>query len=144
MQANVRSLAISIEAVLPLLRLSDTPHLVGVASSAAYVALPRAEAYGASKAAVSYMLHSLRIDLRRENIAVSVVYPGFVKTPLTDKNDFPMPMRVSVEEAAWAIRKGIAKRQPEIHFPKKFTYLLKMFAYLPHGIWTSLAQRMTK
>lgn len=144
MRTNVDSLAISIEAVLPLLRKSSRPLLAGVASSAAYAPLPRAEAYGASKAAASYMLHSLRIDLARENIDVSVIYPGFVETPLTNKNDFPMPMRITVEEASHAIRKGLASRKPEIHFPKRFTYLLKLISFFPHGLWCRLAQRMTR
>lgn len=142
MRANVESLAISIEGVLPLLRRGNNPHLVGVGSSASYVPLPRAEAYGASKAAAAYMLETLRIDLARENITVSLVSPGFVKTPLTDRNDFPMPMRVSIEQACEAIRRGIAKRHLEIHFPKRFTLLLKALSLLPRRLWLAMAKRM--
>jgi short-subunit dehydrogenase len=142
MRANVESLAISIEGVLPLLRLGNNPHLVGVGSSASYVPLPRAEAYGASKAAAAYMLETLRIDLARENITVSLVSPGFVKTPLTDRNDFPMPMRVSIEQACEAIRRGIAKRHLEIHFPKRFTLSLKALSLLPRRLWLAMAKRM--
>ncbi len=144
MRANVESMAISIEGILPALRKGINPHLVGVGSSAAYVPLPRAEAYGASKAAVEYLINTLRLALFRENIAVSLVCPGFVKTPLTDKNDFPMPFQVSVQEASRAIRKGIAKRKPEIHFPRRFTYLLKILSLLPHSLWTHVAQRMMR
>lgn len=142
MRANVESLAISIEGVLPLLRRGDNPHLVGVGSSASYVPLPRAEAYGASKAAVAYMLETLRIDLARENITVSLVSPGFVKTPLTDRNDFPMPMRVSIEQACEAIRRGIAKKHLEIHFPKRFTLSLKVLSLLPRRLWLAMAKRL--
>ncbi len=142
MRSNVESMAISIEGVLPALRAGVSPHLVGVGSSAAYVPLPRAEAYGGSKAAVAYMLETLRIELVRENIDVSLVCAGFVKTPLTDRNDFPMPFRISTEEASRVIRQGIAARKKEIHFPKRFTLLLKIMAVLPTALWLRLAQRM--
>ena len=143
-RANVDSLAISIEGVLPALRNGDKPHLVAVGSSAAYVPLPRAEAYGASKAAVAYMVDTLRIDLRKENIDVTLVCPGFVDTPLTQKNDFPMPFQISTAEASKRIRNGIAKRKMEIHFPRRFTFMLKLLGLLPKPLWTILAQRMTR
>jgi short-subunit dehydrogenase len=144
MRANVESLAISIEGVLPLLRRGNKPHLVGVGSSASYVPLPRAEAYGASKAAVAYMMETLRVDLARENIDVSLVSPGFVKTPLTERNDFPMPMQVSVEQASLAIRRGIAGRHLEIHFPRRFTLLLKTLSLLPRRLWLTVAKRLVR
>ncbi len=142
MRANVESMAHTIEAVLPLLRKSDSAHLVGIGSSAAYLPLPRAEAYGAAKAAIAYLIDTLRITLRPENICVSLVCPGFVKTPLTDRNDFPMPFLITPEQASAAIRKGIAKKQAEIHFPRQFTLLLKAASLLPRWIWLRIAQRM--
>lgn len=144
MRANVTSMAVSIEGVLPLLRKGNRPHLVGVGSAASYLPLTRAEAYGASKAAVAYIFNALRIDLYRENIDVSLVSPGFVKTPLTDKNDFPMPFRVSVEEASQYIRKGIARRRAEIHFPKRFTVLLKALSFIPDILWTRISQKTVR
>jgi short-subunit dehydrogenase len=144
MRTNVESMALSIEGVLPLLRNGDRPHLVAVGSSAAYLPLPRAEAYGASKAAIAYMVRTLRVDLFRENIDVSLVCPGFVKTPLTDRNDFPMPFRISVEEASNAIRRGIEKRKLEIHFPGRFTYFLKLLSLLPEYLWIRMGQRLIK
>ncbi|MGD9212800.1 MAG: SDR family NAD(P)-dependent oxidoreductase, partial [Desulfobacteraceae bacterium] len=144
MHANVMSMAISIEGVLPLLRKGTRPHLVGMGSSAAYLPLPRAEAYGASKAAVAYLMNTLRISLFKENIDVSLICPGFVQTPLTDRNDFPMPFRISVEQASQYIRAGIAKRKREIHFPKRFTFILKLLSWLPPKMWLHLARRMTK
>lgn len=142
MRANVETMAVSIEGVLPLLRRSSAPYLVGVGSSAAYLPLPRAEAYGASKAAVAYLIDTLRIDLARENIKVSLVNPGFVQTPLTDRNDFPMPMRIDVEEASRCIRKGIADQRKEIHFPQRFTLIMKLLSLLPRGLWLLIAKRM--
>jgi short-subunit dehydrogenase len=144
MRANVESLAHSIEGVLPALRQGRNPHLVGIGSSAAYLPLPRAEAYGASKAAVAYMLDTLRIDLAAEGIRVSHVAPGFVKTPLTDRNDFPMPCLVTVEQASSAIRKGIASGKKEIHFPKRFTATLKLLSMLPRSVWLALARKMVR
>ena len=144
MRSNVESVAISLEAVLPLLRKSSRGHLAVVSSSAAYLPLPRAEAYGASKAAVSYMIESLRIDMHRENIAVSLISPGFVKTPLTDRNDFPMPCLVSVEQASTWIRKGLARRSSEIHFPKRFTFFLKLLALLPNALWRRIGNRLVR
>ena len=144
MRANVESMAVCIEGVLPLLRQGERPHLVGVGSSAAYVPLSRAEAYGASKAAIEYMIRTLRIDLYPEQINVSLVCPGFVKTPLTDRNDFSMPFRLSVEDASKRIRRGIEKRQLEIHFPKRFTFILKALSLIPESLWIRISQRMVR
>ncbi|MDX9895507.1 MAG: SDR family NAD(P)-dependent oxidoreductase [Desulfofustis sp.] len=144
MRINVETMAHCIEGVLPALRRSDDPHLVGIGSAAAYLPLPRAEAYGASKAAVAYLIETLRLTLFAEGIAVSLVCPGFVKTPLTDRNDFPMPFLVSAEQASRAIRDGIAAKKAEIHFPKRFTLLMKAASLLPRSIWLRLAQRMRK
>ncbi len=144
MRANVDTMAIAIEGLLPALRHSVKPKLVGVGSAAAYLPMPRAEAYGASKAAINYLLDTLRISLSKEGILVSHVCPGFVKTPLTDRNDFPMPFLIDVTDASKAIREGIAHNRLEIHFPKKFTLLLKALALLPDWLWCRLAQRMIR
>ena len=143
-RANVETMASCIEGVLPALRRGASPRLALVGSSAAYLPLPRAEAYGASKAAVAYLANTLRIGLQREGIAVTLICPGFVKTPLTDKNDFPMPMRVEVGEASRTIRNGLARGKNEIHFPKTFTLLLKVLSLLPTWAWLQLAGRMTR
>ena len=144
MRSNVEATAITIEAVLPLLRQGERKHLAVLGSSASFIALPRAEAYGASKAAVAYMLQSLRLDLYQEGVTVSMIHPGFVQTPLTDKNDFPMPMRISGEQASRYIRKGLAGKKAEIHFPRRFTYLLKLLSLLPTPLWTKLSQKMVR
>ncbi len=144
MRANVETMAVAIEGLLPLLRNSDNPKLVGVGSSAAYLPMPRAEAYGTSKAAIAYLLETLAISLKQEGIFVSHVCPGFVKTPLTDRNDFPMPFRIDAETASLSIRAGISRNQREIHFPKKFTILLKTLSWLPKSLWRRLAQRMIR
>jgi len=100
MRTNVFSAAYCVEAALPLLRKARRPHLVAVCSSVTYLPLPRSEAYGASKAAMRYLFQSLRLDVAHEGIDVTLVSPGFVDTPLTRQNDFPMPMRWPVDKAA--------------------------------------------
>jgi len=135
---NYLSMVYGIEAVLPLLRSSTPAQLGGMSSAVSFAGLPRAEAYGASKAAVRNMLQGLRIHLVQENIDVFTVCPGFVRTPLTDKNDFPMPMRIEVQEAAKIIVDGIAKKKPEINFPKAFSWTYKILSNLPSRLYTRL------
>ena len=144
MKTNFLSMVYGIEAMLPLLRGGRQPQLIGMSSTVAYRGLPRAEAYGASKAAIKHLFESLQIDLQRDGIAVSVVCPGFVRTPLTDRNDFPMPFLVEVDEAARRIVDGIEARRPEIHFPKRFSIPFKLLALLPHRLYGALCSRMVR
>ncbi|MGL6250948.1 MAG: SDR family NAD(P)-dependent oxidoreductase, partial [Billgrantia desiderata] len=133
---------------LPLLRQARQtgrrPQLAATSSAAAYLALPRAEAYGASKAALSHYLESLRLDLAHEGIDVSVIHPGFVATPLTARNDFAMPMRISAEAAAQAIVTGLEKRRLDIHFPRRFTYGLRLLGLLPPPLRYRLGKRLVR
>jgi short-subunit dehydrogenase len=142
-KTNFLSMVYGVEAALPLLRLSKNPHIVGMSSSSAYFGLPRAEAYGSSKAAVRHFLQSLRIDLIPEKIPVSIVLPGFVQTPLTDKNDFPMPGRITPEAAAKKIVDGIEAKKHEILVPFGFAFLLKLMMYLPSRLATFLIHKKT-
>ncbi|KFA95995.1 SDR family NAD(P)-dependent oxidoreductase [Vibrio sp. ER1A] len=123
-------------------RLKSGHHVVVVSSIAGELALPRAEAYGASKAAITYLVRTLQLDWKNKGVAISCVFPGFVKTPLTDKNDFDMPMMVSVEEASNAIQTGIDKRSAYIYFPKRFTWILRLVGIMPYGLQTKLVTRL--
>jgi NAD(P)-dependent dehydrogenase (short-subunit alcohol dehydrogenase family) len=143
-RANLFSASYCIEAALPLLRLGHAPHLVGVGSSVTYLPLPRAEAYGASKAGMRYLLEALRIDLAAEGIAVTVVSPGFVDTPLTQKNDFAMPMRWPVDKAARQIAERLGKRPYEIAFPGPFIAILVLLAHLPKRLQVAIGKRMAR
>ena len=143
MRANFAGLANGIEAALPVLRKSPNAQLVGMSSTVAYGPLPRAEAYGASKAAIRYLMESLRIDLRGEPISITVVCPGFVKTPLTERNDFPMPFLVGSEDAARIIVDGVAARRPEINFPRRLSIPFKAAAMLPGPLYSRLAALIT-
>ena len=131
MNINFVSMVKGIEVALPLLRKSSSPYLVGMSSSVAWQGLPQGEAYSASKAAIRNLFQGLRIELAQENIDVSWICPGFVKTPLTDKNTFDMPLIIEPEQAALEIIKGLEKQTPEIHFPKLFTRMLKLISMLP-------------
>ncbi|MCE8002981.1 SDR family NAD(P)-dependent oxidoreductase [Billgrantia ethanolica] len=137
-----------ISAALPLLRRArdagGRPQLAATSSAAAYLALPRAEAYGASKAALSHYLESLRLDLAHERIEVSLIHPGFVATPLTERNDFAMPMRISAEAAAQAIVAGIEKRRFDIHFPRRFTCGIRLLGLLPPSLRYRLGKRLAR
>ncbi|WP_261815502.1 SDR family NAD(P)-dependent oxidoreductase [Vibrio gallicus] len=137
---NVVGLANCVEACQP--SWSAGHNVVIVGSIASEMALPRAEAYGASKAAVSYLARTLALDLAPKKIRVSTVYPGFVKTPLTNKNDFPMPMMVSVERAAQEIMRGIDAGQKSIYFPKRFTLLLRFIGALPYAWQSIISQKL--
>lgn len=134
MRTNLLGLSHCLEAILPLLRQGRQPHLVVTGSSVDWLALPRAAAYGASKAAVRYLVESLRIDLISEGIDVTLVSPGFVDTPLTRRNDFPMPQRWSAERAARYIARRLPRRPLEISFPFPFIPILRLLGALP-GRW---------
>ena len=139
---NFIGLVNSLQAAQPLFKSGDQVVVVGSISSE--VALPRAEAYGASKAAVSYLARTLQMTLAPKNIKVSVVYPGFVKTPLTDRNTFEMPMIVSAEQASQAIRRGIEKQRAYIYFPARFTSILRLIGVLPYRWQNLLTQKLLK
>jgi len=143
-QTNFIGMIYGIEAALPYLKQAKHPHIVGMSSTAAYRGLPRAEAYGASKAAIKNMLEALRLNLIPLNISVSVICPGFVKTPLTDQNDFYMPFKISAEEAANTITDQIARYKQEIHFPKRFSICIKLISFLPSEWYTALLKRTVR
>lgn len=115
-----------------------------VSSMAHWLPFPRAEAYGASKAAVTWFANSLRLDWEPKGIAVTVVSPGFVDTPLTRKNDFPMPGQVSVDDAVKAIRHGLAKGKRHIAFPTGFSLVMKLLSGLPNFLQRRLLRRMVR
>ncbi|WP_435089697.1 SDR family NAD(P)-dependent oxidoreductase [Candidatus Pelagibacter bacterium nBUS_30] len=116
-----------------------------ISSVAGYRGLPAAGAYCASKAALTSFAESLNFDMQMKNVRVSLVSPGFIKTPMTDQNDFPMPMIKTPEFAANEIYKGLTvKKSFEIHFPKAFTYFLKFLQILPSSIYFKLVSKGMK
>jgi NAD(P)-dependent dehydrogenase (short-subunit alcohol dehydrogenase family) len=125
-------------------QLAPGSRVVLVSSMAHWLPFPRAEAYGASKAALTWFANSLRLDWEPKGIAVTVVSPGFVDTPLTRKNDFPMPAKVSVEQAVTAIRRGVAKGKTHIAFPGGFSLVMRLLASLPLFVQHALLRRMVR
>ena len=136
---NLVSVAYCLEHWLP--KVKKYGQLAFTSSSASFLPLPRAQAYGASKAALTYLAQTMSIDLAPHHIDVTVINPGFVKTPLTDKNDFDMPGMVNVTQAAQAIIKGLDKRKHIINFPTTFTVILSLIASLPFSWWRTFAVR---
>jgi NAD(P)-dependent dehydrogenase (short-subunit alcohol dehydrogenase family) len=112
-----------------------------VASLAGYRGLPTASAYGASKAALINMCEALRPELRAAGVVLSVVTPGFVRTPLTDRNPFPMPFLIDADVAARRIVRGLATNRFEITFPRRFSYLMKLLRILPYGLYFAITRR---
>lgn len=110
-------------------------------SVAGYFGLPRGQAYSATKAAVNNIAESLRIELAPD-VDVRLVCPGFVRSRLTDKNDFEMPAIISADEAAARVLEGLKSRHFELHFPKRFTLMIKLLRALPYGLSMRLVRRL--
>lgn len=139
-ETNLVATGHALAAFLPLLGAGG--RLAIVSSSVSWLPLPRAEAYGASKAALGYLADTLRLDLAGKGIGVTLIRPGFVQTPLTAKNDFPMPCLVTVEEASRAIMAGLTAGRHQIHFPRRFIWLLRLLGALPVGLWLRLGRTL--
>ena len=116
-----------------------------ISSVAGYRGLPAAGAYCASKSALTSFAESLHFEMKRKNVRVSLISPGFIKTPMTDQNDFPMPMIKSPEFAADQIYNGLLKKSGfEIHFPKVFTFFMKILRILPNSIYFRFLEKGMK
>lgn len=134
-----------INAVYDYYKNKESGQISIVSSVAGYRGLPAAGAYCASKSALSSFAESLYFEMKRKNVRVSLVCPGFIKTPMTDKNDFPMPMIKSPEFAADQMYTGLIKKTGfEIHFPKAFTFLMKFLKILPSSIYFKIVEKGMK
>jgi NAD(P)-dependent dehydrogenase (short-subunit alcohol dehydrogenase family) len=134
-----------IDCAMPLLKNSkQTPTIAGMSSMSSFTPLPRAEAYGSSKAALDYFLKSLRIDLASSGIRVVVISPGFVDTPMTRKNDFDMPWIWTTDEASNYITRKLARGILNIRFPWPMVLLMKLASCLPDKVYVRFAQHMVK
>jgi short-subunit dehydrogenase len=119
-------------------------HVAVMASVAGYRGLPTAAAYGAGKAALNNMCEALYLDLKGSGVKLQVINPGFVRTPLTDKNEFAMPALIEPEDAAQRIIKGLLSSSFEITFPKRFVYFLKLLRLLPNSWYLWLISHTVK
>ena len=132
-----------LDAVLPGLLARGAGHVSLISSVAGFRGLPRSLAYGPTKAALINLAETLYIDLQDRGIGVSVINPGFVETPLTAQNEFPMPALMTPREAAAEILRGWARGAFEIHFPRRFTLWLKLCRILPFRLHQALVRRLT-
>ncbi|MGI9371990.1 MAG: SDR family NAD(P)-dependent oxidoreductase [Hyphomicrobiales bacterium] len=128
-------------AVLPAMKERGVGHVAVVASVAGYRGLPRAAAYGSTKAALIHFAESTAPELKRAGITMSVVNPGFVETPLTAKNDFPMPFIMDVDAAADRVLSGLEAGKFEVAFPRRFVMILKTLRMLPYSLYFKIMDR---
>ncbi|SLN73042.1 SDR family NAD(P)-dependent oxidoreductase [Oceanibacterium hippocampi] len=133
-----------VDALLPAMRERGRGRIAVVASVVGYGGLPGAAAYGMTKAGLINMCQALRPELERAGIILQIVNPGFVRTPLTDRNDFPMPMLMEVEDAAEAFVRGLASDRFEIVFPRRFAFLMKLLGILPYPLFFAATRRMLR
>ena len=135
----------SIKAVKQYFKDKKSGIITIVSSIAGYRGLPNSTGYGPSKSALNNLTESLYFDFKRSNVRICLVSPGFIKTPMTDKNNFKMPFLKTPEYAADQIYDGLVNKNIfEIHFPKILTIILKLFSFLPSKIYFSLVGKLTK
>ncbi len=132
----------AIEAVLPGMIRARRGHVVGISSLAAYRGLPGSAGYCATKAGLSALLEGLRPELRRLGIAVTAVHPGYVRTPMTERQSNFQPLLMDVEPAARIILQGIARRKTRVDFPRRMAGLLGLVRLLPDAVYDRLAGRL--
>ena len=145
METNFFGTLNCIMAVNTYFREKKSGHISIVSSVAGYRGLPAASGYCASKSALTSLAESLYFDFKRHNVRVSLVSPGFIKTPMTDKNKFPMPMIKSPEFAAEKMFIGLTKKNSfEIHFPIAFTFLMKLLKIMPNWLYFLLVKKGMK
>jgi short-subunit dehydrogenase len=142
-EVNMMGVLAATAEIVPVLLGQRSGGIVIVSSVAGYGGLPTSLLYGASKAALINFAETLYLDLQPKGIAVYLVNPGFVKTPLTDKNEFEMPALITADEAAREIIAGLERGEFEIHFPKRFTRVLKLLRLLPYRFYFAAVHRFT-
>lgn len=142
-EVNLNGVLNGLPAVVRLLLQQKSGGIAIVSSVAGYGGLPTSLVYGATKAALINLAETLYLDLAPRGIGVYLINPGFVKTPLTDKNAFRMPALIGAGEAATEILAGLARGAFEIHFPRRFTWWLKVLRLLPYRWYFALVHRAT-
>ena len=145
METNFFGVLYCIKSVEKYFKNKQEGHISIVSSVAAYRGLPNSSGYGPSKAALTNLTESLYFDFKKYNVRISLISPGFIKTPLTDKNEFPMPFIKSPEFAAEKMFYGLTKSNAfETHFPKELTLSLKFLRILPYRVYLFLINKFVK
>ncbi len=142
MLVNYTGITHALQPLIPGMITAGRGQLALVASVAGYRGLPLAAAYAPSKAAIISLAEVLRSELNRSGIIVSLVNPGFVATPMTTVNDFPMPFIMQPDDAAERMVRGLAKGKFEIAFPLPLVAMLKVLRVLPNGLYLRIAERL--
>jgi NAD(P)-dependent dehydrogenase (short-subunit alcohol dehydrogenase family) len=142
-EVNVMGVLHCLDAVLPVLLRQGRGGVAIVSSVAGYRGLPKSLIYGPTKAALINLAESLYIDLAPRGIGVHLINPGFVDTPLTQKNEFRMPALIPADEAARLTLEGIADGEFETHFPKRFTNVMRLLRTLPYPAYFAAVRRFT-
>ena len=145
MKVNFFGTVNSIKSVEKYFKELGKGHISIVSSIAGYRGLPNSTGYGPSKSALNNLTESLYFDFKKYGVRVSLISPGFIKTPMTDKNDFKMPFLKTTEYAADKIYSGLINTNAfEIHFPKQLTIVLKILKILPNWLYLKLVGKLTK
>ncbi len=142
LHVDATAACVTLAAAAPAMVARDRGQLVAIASLAALGALPASAAYCASKAALSMFCDSLRIDLQQSGVAVTCVYPGFVKTELTAGNKHPMPFLLEADEAVRIIARGIERRKATVAFPLPLIAAIRAAGALPRPLYEALAGKL--
>ena len=141
METNYMGVVNCVSALVPGMIALGQGHLSWIASVAGYMGLPKSAAYGPTKAALINLAESLHPELKQKGVSVSVINPGFVATPLTAQNDFPMPFLMAPEEAARRTIEGLASGRFEVAYPRRFVAILKAVRLLPYPLFFKLISR---
>ncbi|MEO6395660.1 MAG: SDR family NAD(P)-dependent oxidoreductase [Devosia sp.] len=141
---NLLGTSYGLAAILPRMVVRRSGHIAIMASVAGFVGLPNASSYAATKAALNAMSESLKVELEPHNVTLTVINPGFVKTPATDKNDFTMPWLIGTDEAIDAIINGLERKKYEIIFPWQMAVAMKILRVLPHWLQFAITRRMVR
>lgn len=131
-----------LKVLMPQMIKQQSGHIAILSSVAGYTGLPGGAVYGATKSALMYLAQSFYPELKQNHVKLTVINPGFVATPLTDKNDFPMPFIMTPEAAARVIVKGLRSGKFEIAFPLRLVWILKTLSVLPHSLRFYLTAKM--
>ncbi len=133
-----------VELVLPMMKKQGQGILAGASAMASYRGLPQGCLYGASKAALSNFLESLRVDLRSTSIQVTTILPGFVDTPMARKFNYSMPMAMTADKAAKVVIKGLEAGRSEIAFPWRIGLIMKILKHMPIFLYDPLLGKAAK
>ena len=141
---NLMGVINCLSSVISEMKKNKGGHLMIVSSPAGYRGLPGAGIYGVTKSAVTFLAETIKLEYEKFNIKVQVVHPGFVKTPMTDKNKFKMPFLITSEKAAHRIADKINTNDFEIYFPKRLLLGMKLLKFLPNKLYFKLIRKLVQ